>query len=243
MGKKMKYIPGKLTGDRMTKKDRKVAKGYRQVASSRMPFMPEYNYPFDLAAEFIALNIPRGSRIMDLGAGTGNFTKTVFTKHAFCSCDLVDFSKDMLDMSHDVLGKYKGRFQTRTADIFTAEYKKNSYNAIISSLALHHGRGEKVYYALYKRIFSAIKPKGVFVCLDVVKGASVEIENFFMEKWREHLSSNFTRGDIDKLFKNYKLEDSPIPIARHLALLSKAGFKKVEVLWKKHNFAIYTAIK
>jgi hypothetical protein len=45
------------------------------------------------------------------------------------------------------------------------------------------------------------------------------------------------------MFSNYRREDSPISIRKHLSSLGEAGFAKADVLWKRFNFAVYAGVK
>ena len=59
------------------------------------------------------------------------------------------------------------------------------------------------------------------------------------EDWAELLRRNFPEDRVEPILKNSLIEDSPLDIPHHLSLLSKVGFERVDVLWKKCLFALY----
>jgi tRNA (cmo5U34)-methyltransferase len=155
---------------------------------------------------------------------------------------LLDFSPNMLEGTSTVLANYEGRYDTICGDFFSAIFPALHYDAVISSFALHHARGDDEYLKLYRQIRRWLKPGGVFACCDVVSGDTPRWTTLNEQGWKTYLRQvNFSEEQIEHIFTSYYVEDTPISLARHLALLHEAGFTHADVLWKQYNFAVYCA--
>lgn len=113
------------------------------------------------------------------------------------------------------------------------------FDSVISSFAVCHGRSESDYRNLYAKIQDCLKPQGCFLCLDLVCGAEVDLTMIGFQDWEKLLESHFSETDIQKIIRNVIVEDYPLSIPQHLALLSEVGFKAPDVLWKENVFALY----
>lgn len=232
---------GKLTrGEIKQRFDNETAECYSQRAPA---WLPEFEYAFSLIPRLLAPYINEDSEILDLGAGTGNLSRTVLEAFPSVTVDLVDFSEHMLSQSKSVLAEYTGRYTTTCRDMFLFEAEKR-YSAVISSFAIHHARGDDEYSKLYKKIYDFLTDTGIFICCDVLAGADDNFSAMNERGWREFLlQQGFPESDVEKILNNYHREDSPNSVDRHFTLLSGAGFDIVDIAWKRHNFGIYLGIK
>ncbi len=114
--------------------------------------------------------LPPSPRFLDLGAGTGNLSRRVLAALPNSHATLLDFSPNMLAGTSIVLADYPGRYETICGDFLEVEFPAQGFDAVISSFALHHSRGEAEYARMYQRIYGWLKPGGVFACCDVVNG-------------------------------------------------------------------------
>jgi tRNA (cmo5U34)-methyltransferase len=113
---------------------------------------------------------------------------------------------------------------------------------VVSSFALHHARSDSEYLRLYRHIYRWLKPGGVFACCDVVNGDDAGWTAINERGWKHYLRDvNFTEQEIERIFASYYVEDTPISLSKHMALLQQAGFQHTDVLWKRYNFAVYCA--
>jgi tRNA (cmo5U34)-methyltransferase len=219
--------------------DRETAEAYSQQDPV---YLPEYSHALSLIVEALRPSLPPSPRIVDLGAGTGNLSRRVLAGIPDCHVTLVDFSDNMLAASKTVLAAFEGRYDTVRQDFFQAACPAGSVHGVVSSFAIHHARGDGEYLSLYRKIRAWLPPRGVFACCDVVEGGNADWTRLNEEGWRQHLrSASFEEDQIARIFANYRSEDTPISVPQHLVLLAQAGFASVDVLWKKHNFAVYCA--
>lgn len=176
--------------------------------------------------------------ILDIGAGTGLLSALLLQRYPRASLTLLDNSEKMLEIA-------KKRFAGRSGVRFlVADYRHEplprKYDLITSALSIHHlDRKEK--YALYRRVFEALTPGGIFVNAEEVKGESA---------WQQE--RNFAYWDA---FVN----DSPLPTEKKAEILGRRdwldqierlsvqmewlteiGFVDVDVVYKNRSFAVFT---
>jgi tRNA (cmo5U34)-methyltransferase len=236
-----------LAGQKMSQQeiqarfDAETAAAYSQ----RKPlWLPEHDYAMRLVLKALKSYLPDSARLVDLGAGTGNLSRRVLKALPDCHVTLVDFSQNMLNEAPRLLAAFDGRYRIMLEDFWRMEFPPGEYDGVVASFALHHGRGEAVYWDLYRKIYDWLKVPGVFVCCDVVQGDAPPLAEMNEAGWRGFLQKrDFAPEDIERIFSNYRREDSPLSLRQHLDLLMQAGFGAADVLWKRFNFAVYVGIK
>jgi tRNA (cmo5U34)-methyltransferase len=241
-----KYAGPKPTSRLLTTEEIKgrFDKETASVYSQQDPvFLPDYAVTFDLLVDCVMDGGKRKMAVLDLGAGTGNLALRLLRKKKDCFITLVDFSQNMLNAVPKVLKKFKNSYEIIGDDFNNVEFKAASFDAIISSFALHHLRGKKAYTGLYRKIYAWLKPGGSFACVDVVNGFNTSWTKLNEDGWRNYLRGHFDEEKIEQIFANYRSEDSPMSLPEHLSSLDKAGFNQVDILWKRYNFALYCAKK
>ncbi len=243
-----RYVGAETAGrsDKMSKEEirERFDKETASVYSQRDPaWLPEFQFAFGLVPALVKRYTAPGARVLDIGAGTGNLSRTVLQAVEGINVTLMDFSQNMLAEVPNVLRDFSGRFDVVCADFMEADLGRKTYRAVVSSFAIHHCRGQKSYQSLYRRIARALERPGVFVCADVVAGDSGLLSEQNEAGWMDFLrAQGFGEPEARKILSNYHVEDSPISLRAHMSLLIKAGFTTADVLWKKHNFGVYAGI-
>jgi tRNA (cmo5U34)-methyltransferase len=244
-----KYI-GPDTSSRTGKMSRAEIQGRfdKEVAalySQRDPiWLPDFKYMFGLVPRLIEPYLGVDSVVLDIGAGTGNLSRTVLETFPQVKCILSDFSANMLSAAPQVLAEFEGRFETVVSDFIDADFGTNRFSAAISSFAIHHCRNNEEYGRVYGTIGKALTSPGIFVCCDVVAGADLNMTAQNENEWFSLLlQQGLLKEEVERILSNYHVEDSPIDLWTHLGLLKEAGFGAMEIVWKKSNFAVYAGIK
>jgi tRNA (cmo5U34)-methyltransferase len=103
------------------------------------------------------------SRLLDLGAGTGETSRRCLEAHPAATVVAVDASNDMLDIAAAVLGERAEFRLGRLED----PLPEGPFDLVVSALAVHHldGPGKA---DLFRRIRECLAPGGRFVMADVV---------------------------------------------------------------------------
>jgi tRNA (cmo5U34)-methyltransferase len=241
-GPETRHRTDKMSRDEIKARfDNETASAYSQ----RTPvWLPDFEHMFGLVPRILRPHLPPGSRVLDLGAGTGNLSRTVLEHIPDISCTLMDFSPNMLAEVPNVLEPFSGRFETIEADFARADLGRNRYDAVISSFAIHHMRSLDEYRTLYRAIAASLSSVGIFLCCDVVAGARASLSAIDEEDWIDFLQEkDFAQADIERILSNYRIEDSPISVHAHMNLIEEAGFETADIVWKRANFAVYVGLK
>ncbi len=163
-------------------------------------------------------------RVIDLGCGTGTFAQAVL--HA-CPKALVTF----LDIAENMISKAQSKlahcpnvcFIVGDFTVFDGEY-----DAVISSLALHHLATDEDKKRFYHRICARLRPGGVFYNGDVVLASSDLLQATYLRQWRAFMRRNISDEEIEgKWIPKYKAEDRPAKLLDQLAWLKAIGFADV----------------
>ena len=97
----------------------------------------EYNGPQSAVTAFLELNLPKDSRILDIGCGTGEIGH-LLQKNGFTNIDGLDVSPEMLEVSKQKKC-YKNLFESIVTKEDRLPMDDKTYDAIIMSGVLIHG--------------------------------------------------------------------------------------------------------
>ena len=170
--------------------------------------------------------LPDGvEKVLDLGAGTGLELIPLFERFPNARVTVVDISSEMLS----ALKKrpFADRLDIIQADFFSADFG-GGYDAVISSAALHHFTGDEKL-GLYRRIYDALNPGGIFVNSDrYLKTQWEEDETFRAFYENTHGMRHF---------------DTPLTLANEEKLLARAGFVNIASRELNERYAIWYGTK
>ena len=180
--------------------------------------------------------------VIDLGCGTGTISKKIKSKFPAASITCLDLAENMIEMSKLKLAAYSDvRFQV--GDFSNYEFD-DTYDVVVSSLALHHLITDEDKIKFYRKIYESLRPKGVFLNADVVLGSCVQVQESYMEKWRSFMKKHVSEEEIEnRWLPQYREEDRPAKLMAQMTWLKDIGFNKTDVIWKYYNFAVYGGFK
>ena len=184
---------------------------------------------------FTAQCLPKeaGSRILDLGCGTGLELEFYFQQNPQAKVTGIDLAPGMLDA-------LKKKFPEKELTLilgsyFEVPFEKEVFDAAVSVESLHHfTKEEKV--PLYAKLWAAIKENGYFILTDYFAKSDGE-EQFFRQ---ELIRLKKEQGIKDGEFYQY---DNPLTVQHEMEALKEAGFADVQVLKKWGATYILKALK
>jgi SAM-dependent methyltransferase len=166
------------------------------------------------------------SRILDLGSGGGRLLGLVKAARPRARFVALDFSPTMLETLRN---RYAGEAGvTVVAHNFESTLPAmGRFDAIISSFAIHHVSHERKR-ALYREIFEALAPGGVFCNLEHVASPTASLHTGFLQA-----ISCVEEDPSNKL----------LDLETQLAWLREIGFADVDCHWKWRELAVFAGIK
>lgn len=197
---------------------------------------------YEAMVEAIVTGLPFASSdpvdIIDLGCGTGTVALAIKKQFPHSTVTCLDLSDKMIELAKSKLKDYPD-IHYITADFYEFEFFRK-YDAVVSSLALHHLITNEDKQSFYRKIAGGLNSGGVFINADVVLGSNKNLQERYMMKWVDFMRRNCSMDEIqNKWLVNYRKEDSPANLETHFALMREEGFSEIDVLWKYYNFCVY----
>jgi len=188
----------------------------------------------------IVKSLTQAKRVLDIGAGTGLFTKFIHKERNDLHFTLTDISTEMLAVAKE---RFAGldNFEFGEYD-FSAGPIEGKYDLIISALAIHHLEDEQKA-KLYRYVFDALNNGGVFINADQVEGRTTWFDEYYKSNWKETVTySGLDQKAIDAAFERIKL-DKFAKLEPQLQMLEDAGFAEADCIYKYNNFVVMVACK
>ncbi|WP_128330510.1 trans-aconitate 2-methyltransferase [Apibacter sp. HY039] len=213
-----------------------VAQKYDQQRSHLIPCFDDF---YQIACENINYS-GNSPKILDIGAGTGLFSNFVLKKYPDARITLVDLSEKMLEIAEK---RFSDSPNVKiVCEDFTKHHFTDTYDVVISSLAIHH-LVDQDKIELYNSIYFNLNQGGIFINAEQISGSSEYFVKLYEERWKEKIeNSGLTDEEINAAYERIKL-DKRSPLFQQLTWLSDAGFKEVDCLYKYYDFAVIYAKK
>jgi tRNA (cmo5U34)-methyltransferase len=215
------------------------AKEFDEIINKIIPFYNEM-----LEALVLALPYPKTQkiRVADLGSGTGTIANMILERYPDSILTCVDLAANMIETAKVKLARYKN-IEYIVADFHNFNFSIK-YDAVVTSLALHHLRNDQEKKKFFKKISDALNKNGVFYNADVVLGSNETLQDLYMNKWKEFMRRKISASEIEsKWISKYEDEDRPAKLVEQIKWLEDVGFEKTDIIWKYYNFAVYGGVK
>lgn len=212
---------------------------------------------YDEMLSAIALCVPPESkRILELGCGTGELTRKVLQQCPKAEIITVDYSPRMIDFVQEKMENQGEDQRIETIQLDFGAWAKNeagsdlgnNFDAIISSLAIHH-LSDDMKVTLFQKIASSLNPKGCFWNCDPLLPEFEELSDVYQQsrqRWaqKQGIDLDAVRSKIGKSeTQGYSSQDQLATLDSQLEMLKKAGFSKTAVIWKYYNMAVFGGIR
>lgn len=225
--------------DKIKKHFEEEAKEFDQIIYRLIPFYEEMIDALILAIPFDKTN---PIKVIDVGCGTGTIARKIKGKYPNAKITCLDLAENMIEMAKIKMQKYDD-VTYMVGDFCDFQFDRK-YDAIVSSLALHHLVTDDNKKQFYQKVFNNLSKRGVFYNADVVLGSNDYLEEIYMSKWKEFMSQNVSLEEIgNKWIPKYYEEDRPAKLIEHLKWLEDIGFIDVDVIWKYYKGAVYGGSK
>lgn len=201
-------------------------------------FVPGYDAMLAaVAREFAPM---RPHRILDLGGGTGSLTHVLLAHGEVENIDLIDVDPEMLARARIRLARFGKRVCLRDISFFS---DLPLCNGVASSLALHHIATRNVKTDLYRRIYRALQPGGLFVNADVTMPRREPERRQTYRLWIDHMMTcGINEERAWQHLAEWEDEDTYFALEEELADLGTAGFRS-ECVWRVGPMAVMVGRK
>jgi tRNA (cmo5U34)-methyltransferase len=201
--------------------------------------IPNYMDMLDALVSAIPFSNEAKVNIIDLGSGTGNLSLRVRERYPHAQLTCLDLSQRMLEACRNRLGDRDVRYMIED---FSAHRFDEGYDAVASSLALHHlEAGERARF--FARVYKALGKGGVFLNADIVLSGSPLWQERCLGEWEAYMGLSYPGSRVEEILGRYRAEDRPPVLLEDLKRLEGCGFRNPETFWKRLNFAVYGATK
>jgi len=187
---------------------------------------------------------PTATELLDIGCGAGNYTLKMLSKISNLNCTLNDLSLPMLQRARErVSAQTTGTVTLIQDDMRNLDLPDNKFDIILAAATLHHLRGDDDWELVFTKFYNALKPGGSIWISDLITHDSPALNKLFRQKYSDYLDTLGGPEYREKVFDYIAHEDTPRSVNYQLSLLTKVGFKHVEVLHKNSLFAAFGGIK
>jgi tRNA (cmo5U34)-methyltransferase len=204
--------------------------------------LPGYEELFGTAVGLIPFDSSRAFDVLDLGAGTGLFSKHVIDSFPNSRFTLVDLAPKLLDVARSRFSERSAQFEYVTAD-FRAIGSPPQYDVVVSSLAIHHLTDEDKA-DLFRRVYGLLREGGVFLNVDQIRAESPQMEKLYRSRWLEHVRLlGGTEQQIADSLDRRDTYDCDAFLGDQLRWLREAGFQSADCVYKNWFVGVFPAVR
>lgn len=208
--------------------------------AQRVHIIPDLHGYYGAAVWAASTGNPR-PEILDIGAGTGLISALVLEKFPGATLTLLDISENMLEVARR---RFAGRDNIR---YIVADYSRSGlggpYDIVISALSIHHLTREDKR-CLFRKIFSALKPGGMFINADQADAETPLFRGMYLSYWNDFVMAGpFSEKERTEILRRRDTLDRNEPLSLQVTWLRESGFSDVDVVYKNRTFIVTAARK
>ncbi len=182
-----------------------------------------------------------GGLVLDLGGGTGALAATVAERFPHARVQILDTDPGMLAFARARCAPFGDR----------VEFVERSFaaplpacDAVVACIALHHVKDMAAKGRIYRNIFTALRPGGLFANADTLMDSRPGPRTHYFDVWAEFQQTHgFTAAEARAHFATWAAEDCYTPLAVEMQLLADAGFAEPDCFWRQEHQAVFGGIK
>jgi len=187
---------------------------------------------------------PNATELLDIGCGAGNYTLKMLSKIGNLNCTLNDLSLPMLQRAMErVSAQTNGKITILQDDMRNLVLPDEHFDIILAAATLHHLRDDADWELVFTKLYKALKPGGSIWISDLIAHDAPPLNALFNQRYSDYLDTLGGPEYRQKVLDYVAHEDTPRSVNYQLALLTKVGFKQVEILHKNSYFAAFGGIK
>jgi tRNA (cmo5U34)-methyltransferase len=207
-----------------------------------MKALPNYTDIFRTAQELVPFPPTQAIDVLDLGAGTGLFSKHILEKYPNARFLLYDVADKMLGIARERFRTFPRQFEFHIGDYRTLQVA-HEYDLLVSSLSIHHLADEEKQ-DLFRAIFGVLRRPGVFINVDQIRGETEYLRDLYWTHWLAQVRRNVSsEKKIQESIDRRTKYDRDARMSDQLRGLSEAGFGNVDCVYKNFFVGVFLAMK
>ncbi len=218
--------------------DKSVASVFDDMVSRSVPF---YTQNLKLIVELIDHFAPQNAKICDLGCSTASLLLALYEKRKDFLLSGVDEANAMLEIAKNKCQAFGARVEFYQKNLDDFDFFTN--DVFIATYTLQFIRPPK-RQELVDKIYQNLNENGMFVFSEKILYEDVKIAKKMIQIYEQYkLEQGYSKLEIST--KREALENVLIPYTQNenITMLKKAGFSKVESVFKWVNFETFMAFK
>lgn len=180
-------------------------------------------------------------KILDLGIGTGYLAEHIIKKFPNVKIIGIDISKNMMSLAKRRLDNYQHNTKFFISSIQYFSFVEK-FDLVLGTLSIHHLTKEEKQ-SLYNKVHSHLKPKGLFIIGDMIKGNTKALNEKLYRNFKSQIIKSYGREQGTKNYNLWHKEDIPESINDTISMLKQSKFKLPKSIWTKDNLAIIISNK
>lgn len=206
----------------------------------RQKLVPEFDEFYGTAIRMIPSAAEADIRVLDLGAGTGLFAAMVAQAYPVANLHLTDISEAMLAQARQRFAD--NPLVTCAVQEHLQLSAVSEYDLVLSALSIHHlDHPDK--QVLFRRIFRALQPGGMFINADQALAPTSQEEDEYERQWLTDVEANGISGSSLDQARERMREDKNALLSDQMTWLANSGFSNVDCWYRRFRFVVYGGTK
>ena len=164
-------------------------------------------YPNESLIAFIKQNIKKGSKVLELGCGSG--ANMWFLAKEGMETYGIDYAPKGIEYCKEILKKWNVEADIKVGDMRKLEYKNELFDAIVDIVSLQHVKEKK---EVMEEVYRCLKPNGRFFSYHIAGGNIKELfpdyTFYFPTEIKIILEkARFKEIKIDKVLRTYNNQE------------------------------------
>jgi len=204
--------------------------------------LPNYVDIFDTAVSLIPFDKSKEVDVLDLGAGTGLFSRHVLDNYPRAKFVLYDVADKMLGVAQERFRQQPGQFKYVVGDYRELQVNQE-FDLAISSLSIHHLADEEKA-GLFCSVYDLLRKGGVFINIDQIRGETAYLRDLYWESWLARVRRVEASEERIQESINRRTEyDRDASLWDQLQWLKEAGYENVDCVYKNYFVGVFFACK
>ncbi len=204
--------------------------------------VPGYDEGHELITKLVPFFVGEtGSKIVEIGCSTGKLTKKICK-----SIDRSDLQFLGIDIETDMINFAKENNEYENCSFEVADVKDYdiSNSSIISSYYTIQFINPSIRQMIINKIFKSLNWGGAFIFFEKVRGPDARFQDILQTLYTEYkMSQGYNEKEIIGKTLSLKGILEPFSSNANIDMLKRAGFKDINLIFKRLCFEGYLAIK